>query len=184
MLLPSLNIAYNYNKKTLIRLAYGKTVNRPEFRELSPFSFYDFENNFIISGNPNLTFATVQNLDLRWERYPKANEVISAALFYKQFTNPIEQYFVPCVGSGGTRSFMPGNALSATSYGAELDFRKSLSNISKNNIVKNITVVANPLYLGDFKFNDQLAIEDDLSVALDGAVLILSVRCLYGRGIS
>ncbi|MEK9826585.1 MAG: NAD(P)H-dependent glycerol-3-phosphate dehydrogenase, partial [Methylotenera sp.] len=34
---------------------------------------------------------------------------------------------------------------------------------------------ANPLYLGDFKFNDQLAIEDDLSVALDGADLILSV---------
>ncbi len=147
MLLPSLNISYNYNKKTLIRLAYGKTVNRPEFRELAPFSFYDFENNFIISGNPNLTFATVQNLDLRWERYPKANEVISAALFYKQFTNPIEQYFVPGVGSGGTRSFMPGNALSATSYGAELDIRKSLSNISKNNIVKNMTVVANASYI-------------------------------------
>jgi len=34
---------------------------------------------------------------------------------------------------------------------------------------------ANPLYLGDFKFNEQLAIEDDLSVALDGADLILSV---------
>lgn len=43
---------------------------------------------------------------------------------------------------------------------------------------------ANPLYLGDFKFNDQLAIEDDLSVALDGAVLILSVVPTAGfRGI-
>ena len=68
-------------------------------------------------------------------------------MFYKQFTNPIEQYFVPGVGSGGTRSFMPGNALSATSYGAELDIRKSLSNISKNNIVKNMTIVANASYI-------------------------------------
>ena len=34
---------------------------------------------------------------------------------------------------------------------------------------------ANPLYLGDFKFNDQLQVEDDLQVALDGADLILSV---------
>ena len=43
---------------------------------------------------------------------------------------------------------------------------------------------ASPLYLGDFKFNDQLAIEDDLSVALDGAVLILSVVPTAGfRGI-
>lgn len=43
---------------------------------------------------------------------------------------------------------------------------------------------ANPLYLGDFKFNDQLAIEDDLSLALDGADLILSVVPTAGfRGI-
>ncbi len=34
---------------------------------------------------------------------------------------------------------------------------------------------ANPLYLGDFKFNDQLQVEDDLQAALDGASLILSV---------
>ncbi|MFA7350488.1 MAG: NAD(P)H-dependent glycerol-3-phosphate dehydrogenase [Methylotenera sp.] len=34
---------------------------------------------------------------------------------------------------------------------------------------------ANPMYLGDFKFNDQLQIEDNLQTALDGADLILSV---------
>jgi TonB-dependent receptor len=147
ILLPSLNISYNYSKKSLIRVAYSKTVNRPEFREMAPFSFYDFENNFIISGNPNLTFATIQNADLRWEHYPRPNEVISAALFYKQFTNPIEQYFVPGVGSGGTRSFMPGNALSATSYGVEMDIRKSLQNVIDLPIIKHMTIVANASYI-------------------------------------
>ena len=34
---------------------------------------------------------------------------------------------------------------------------------------------ANPLYLGDFKFNDQLQVEDNLQTALEGADLILSV---------
>ena len=34
---------------------------------------------------------------------------------------------------------------------------------------------ANPLYLGDFKFNDNLQVEEDLSVAIDGADIILSV---------
>jgi glycerol-3-phosphate dehydrogenase (NAD(P)+) len=34
---------------------------------------------------------------------------------------------------------------------------------------------ANPLYLGDFKFNDNLQVEDDLRVAIEDADLILSV---------
>ncbi|OIQ99332.1 glycerol-3-phosphate dehydrogenase [mine drainage metagenome] len=34
---------------------------------------------------------------------------------------------------------------------------------------------ANPLYLGDFPFNEQLQVEDDLQTALSGADLILSV---------
>jgi glycerol-3-phosphate dehydrogenase (NAD(P)+) len=43
---------------------------------------------------------------------------------------------------------------------------------------------ANPLYLGDFKFNEQLAIEDDLSVALQEADMILSVVPTAGfRGV-
>ena len=43
---------------------------------------------------------------------------------------------------------------------------------------------ANPLYLGDFKFNEQLAIEDDLSVALQEADMILLVVPTAGfRGV-
>lgn len=43
---------------------------------------------------------------------------------------------------------------------------------------------ANPLYLGDFRFNDQLQVEDDLQAALHGADLILSVVPTAGfRGI-
>lgn len=34
---------------------------------------------------------------------------------------------------------------------------------------------ANPMYLGDFRFNDHLTVEEDLATALDGADLILSV---------
>jgi len=34
---------------------------------------------------------------------------------------------------------------------------------------------ANPMYLGDFKFNDNLQVEDELGVAIDGADIILSV---------
>ena len=42
MFLPSVNTSYNFNDKNLIRLSYGKTLNRPEFREWAPYGFYDF----------------------------------------------------------------------------------------------------------------------------------------------
>ena len=43
---------------------------------------------------------------------------------------------------------------------------------------------ANPLYLGDFAFNEQLQVEDDLQTAINGADLILSVVPTAGfRGI-
>jgi TonB-dependent receptor len=145
--LPSINVSYTLSKKTTLRGAYGKTVNRPEFRELAPFSFYDFENNFINSGNPNLTFATNSNADIRIEHYPSNTEFLSAALFYKEFNNPIEPYFVPGVGSGGTRSFAPGNALGATSYGVEFDIRKSLKEMTSNRILQNLTLVANASFI-------------------------------------
>ena len=51
-LLPSLNATYNFNRKSLLRLAYGMTVNRPEFRELSPSTYEDFDMYSLVMGNP------------------------------------------------------------------------------------------------------------------------------------
>ncbi|MBU1720617.1 MAG: TonB-dependent receptor, partial [Bacteroidetes bacterium] len=51
---PSANITYNLNEKSLIRLGYGLTINRPEFREIAPFVFYDFERKAAFSGNDTL----------------------------------------------------------------------------------------------------------------------------------
>lgn len=145
--LPSANLSYNFSKKALVRAAYGKTVNRPEFRELAPYSFYNFERNFIYQGQPSLKFATVANYDVRYEYYPNPTELISVGVFAKKFINPIENYFVPGGGSGGTRSFTPGNALSATGLGMEVDMRKSLQNVTTKNWVHNFSVVANASYI-------------------------------------
>jgi len=147
VLLPSINIAYYFSPQSLIRFAAGKTVNRPEFRELAPFSFYDYKRNAIMTGNPNLTFATINNYDIRWELYPSAGEMFSVGAFYKQFDNPIELYFQPGVGSGGTLSFIPGNAKGAINYGVELDMRKKLNSISNVPFIQNIMLVANASFI-------------------------------------
>ncbi|MES1225521.1 MAG: TonB-dependent receptor, partial [Bacteroidota bacterium] len=90
-ILPSLLFTYSLNNKTNIRLAGSEAVNRPEFRELADYRVYDYDNNYIVIGNPNLERSKNTNADLRYEWFPAAGEIISASLFYKYFDKPIEQ---------------------------------------------------------------------------------------------
>ena len=130
--LPSLNATYNLTPRMLVRLAYGMSVNRQEFRELSPSTYYDFDMFSTITGNPDLRQAVVQNVDLRYELYPAAGETISVAVFYKHFKNPIEWNYVD---AGGSYQFSFENARSARNYGVEIDLRKSLAFIGMNNFM-------------------------------------------------
>jgi outer membrane receptor for ferrienterochelin and colicin len=149
-ILPSVNMTYNFSEKSLLRLAYGQTINRPEFREVAPFSFYDFVNNRNISGNSKLKNAEIQNYDFRFESYPTPSEVVSLAFFYKQFTNPIEVVFA----SGSNPNLTFENAASAYSAGIEAEIRKNLNFIqatgfwAKSSVVFNAAFIASKVSLG------------------------------------
>lgn len=145
-LLPSLNMAYSISEKQQLRIAYYRTINRPEFRELAPFSFYDFQFNMNVYGNEDLKTPDIHNADLRWEYYPSNGEMISAAIFYKHFINPIEMFFVPGGGSGGTKDFTFGNAEYSRNLGVELEARKTIS-LGANSKSGDLTVVANAAYI-------------------------------------
>jgi TonB-dependent receptor len=120
--LPSLNLTYNINNAANIRAAFSQTVSRPEFRELAPFAFYDFSTVSVVYGNPNLKRALIRNVDVRFEMFPNVGEILSASVFYKNFTDAIEEVIVPTTEL--TRSY--GNADQARNYGFELELRKSL----------------------------------------------------------
>lgn len=138
--LPSANLSYNFTENSLIRGAYGKTVNRPEFRELAPFLFYDFDNDNSVGGNDSLKICNIHNVDLRYEFYPNAGETFSIGGFYKYFINPIETY----VFTGEIQNLSFGNAPNAYNYGVELEIRKSFDKIFKRStILKNIAFVFN-----------------------------------------
>lgn len=121
---PSLNIVAHASKDHQLRLAYGKTTNRPEFRELSTSVYYDFDLASNVQGNHNLQPAYIDNLDLGWEWYPHAGEVVSVSLFYKHFKNPIEWTYTVAGGTDLIYSYL--NAEGANNYGVELDVRKQL----------------------------------------------------------
>lgn len=140
--LPGVNITYKLNDKTNIRLAGSQTVVRPEFRELSTFSFYDFDLGATVTGEPKLVRTKITNADLRYELYPRAGELFTLGVFYKRFMNPIELFANP--GSGGASTFNYINADNANSYGAEFEFRKKLDALSR---LKNFTVQGNLSYI-------------------------------------
>ena len=135
-LFPSANLAVSLNAKNMLRAAYGLSVNRPEFRELAPFYFVDFDLNAGIYGNPTIKQAYIQNFDLRFEHYPSPNETFNIGVFYKHFSNPVEMVIM---GNSPTQ-YTFENVLSAYSYGLETDVRKSLGFISG---VENFSVILN-----------------------------------------
>jgi len=141
--LPGLNLTYKLNSKTNFRLSGSQTVIRPEFRELSSFSFFDFDLGATVTGNPTLERTKVSNGDLRYEIYPRAGELITIGAFYKYFKSPTELYFNNTgAGSSGTFNYISPDH--AYSYGAELEFRKKLD---FNSTLRNFTLHGNVAYI-------------------------------------
>ncbi len=138
--LPSLNLTYTINPKNQLRVSASQTVARPEFREIAPFQFFDYEQIWGVSGNVDLKRTAIFNGDIRYEFYPKAGEVVSLGALVKRFDNPIELRMDP--GSNGDRwLFEFANADKAILYGVEAEFRKNLDFISEK--LKDLTFVSN-----------------------------------------
>lgn len=142
--LPFANVAYNISERALVRAAYSRTVNRPEFRELAPFLFYAFEYDANFFGNPDLKTAVINNFDVRWEMYPNPGESISIGSFYKHFKDPIESYSMLVTES---QQFSYGNAPEAYSYGLELEVRKSLASLAVSKMLRNTSVNVNASWI-------------------------------------
>ena len=135
-LFPSANMTYNFSEKSLVRFAYGMSINRPEFREIAPFYYVDFEMNAGIYGAPQIKQAYIHNFDVRYELYPGPGETFNIGAFYKKFLNPIEQIIL---GNNPTQ-YSFENVKSAYSAGIEAELRKSLGFIPG---LENLTVVLN-----------------------------------------
>ncbi|MCX8081094.1 MAG: TonB-dependent receptor [Bacteroidia bacterium] len=146
--LPSVNLIYSLNDKTNIRASWSKTLNRPEFRELAPFIFYDFNTNYSLSGDPKLKYSLIDNFDLRYEIFPAGGQLFSFSLFYKDIVNPIEIY-----QSLNKGNLYYGNAPSAYARGLELEYRYNIGNLFKDDstifskIINNLTLSGNLAFI-------------------------------------
>ena len=146
--LPSVNITWRPGSRFVLRTGYGRTVNRPELRELTPYNEFDYQDQQTIVGNPSLVSATIDNYDFRAEFYPRSarqNELFNVGVFYKKLQNPIEQLRNSVDAFTGPDDFTAitfGNAVSAQIYGMEAEIRKNLSFIP-GNLFRNLSFIVN-----------------------------------------
>ncbi|MCW3463779.1 TonB-dependent receptor [Chitinophaga nivalis] len=149
MVLPSFNATYRPDSLFVIRGGYGRTLNRPEFREITPYNDYDYQSSEYIQGNPKTVTATIDNYDLRFEFYPNnraQNEVFNIGAFYKHLKDPIEKFRKDINNSDYAGFYSTeisfGNAISANIYGVEMEIKKSLSFIP-GSLFRNLSVMLN-----------------------------------------
>jgi outer membrane receptor protein involved in Fe transport len=177
---PSANLTYNISEKHLLRASYGKTVNRPEFREMSNFDYQDFDMFVLLHGNDSLKNAYINNFDVRYEWYPSAGEIISVAAFYKDFSNPIEVFLIP---AGTGYDYKPFNTEKATSMGVEIDVRKQLIEFEAAtgflNELKNLTVIFNTSLIKSEIHTSQLFARDTVRIMQGQSPYIVNLGLNY-----
>jgi TonB-dependent receptor len=147
-LLPSINLTYKITDRFQFRASAARTVSRPEFRELAPFTFYNFLNDNLASGNPQLKRATINNYDTRLEYFPGKGQIISVSGFYKTFENPIE--LLLRTGTSGQPELYYNNIARANSFGAEFEYRMNLGWINRtdsNSVFSRTTFYTNASYI-------------------------------------
>lgn len=134
---PSVNLTYSLTPMMNLRLAYSKSIIRPDLREMSFFREYDFELGGMYQSE--LVRSTLaHHYDFRYEWYPGAGEVMSMSLFYKKFDYSMEIYNDE--QSGGIYNLK--NNKNAKNYGLEIEMRKSLA-FTKVPVLRNIVLYGN-----------------------------------------
>ena len=119
--LPNLVLKYELNEKQNLRLGASKTYTLPQFKERALFIYEDVTE--VKVGNPDLYPSQNYNLDLKWEMFPKNDEVISATLFGKYILDPINE--ITLASSTNDISFLNTGDVGYV-YGAELEVRKNI----------------------------------------------------------
>ncbi|MEQ8534712.1 MAG: TonB-dependent receptor [Imperialibacter sp.] len=167
-LLPSLNLVYALQENMNLRASFNKTLARPSFKEKSSAFIEDPITRIQFSGNLDLKQAQILNYDLRWEYFFTPGEIVSASVFYKDFTDHIALVFFP----NNPGQLKPRNVGEARVYGAEFEVRKDLSFITPAlqnfSVGSNVSIVASRVNRKTVTVSEQGQTEYDSEVSYKG----------------
>lgn len=126
--LPAAALNFRLPEDVSLRFAYGQTIARPTFKELTPVLYQDFDASRVFLGNPDLQMSNLNNYDARIEWRPgRGVDLIAASVFYKTITDPIQYSTRRDTQAGALDYIYPENYGDAEIEGVELEARKGLA---------------------------------------------------------
>ncbi|QWX83230.1 TonB-dependent receptor [Cellulophaga sp. HaHaR_3_176] len=138
-ILPSLNLKYELNEKINLRASGSVTYTYPQFKEIAPFAYEGI--NYQESGNPALLPSDNYNAEVKFELFPKSNELFAIGVFGKLIENSINRLER---NSAIERDFTFDNSGDATVFGVEVETKLDIFNSESDNFKRNnISVGAN-----------------------------------------
>lgn len=129
-ILPSLHVKHMPTNKINLRSSYFRSISRPSFLEIIPYTRPGGEELIARGGNPNLIAVDAHNVDLRFEYFPNAIDQLLVGVFYKHINNPIESAIIPPTDSRfptdlpARTMLIPVNFDLAINRGIEVDLTK------------------------------------------------------------
>ncbi|MCJ8208591.1 TonB-dependent receptor [Mucilaginibacter sp. RS28] len=117
--LPSGILKYALKDNENLRLSYYRALARPAFSDMIPDGIQG--EVFKEAGNPaGLNHTTADNIDFRYELFPRNADELLLGMFYKRIQNPIEY---AAVKTGVTsQTLIPQNFGDARNFGLEAVF--------------------------------------------------------------
>lgn len=128
-ILPAFNIKYSLNDKHNLRLAGSKTYTTPLLLETAPYQYEEVDESTI--GNVSNYPADNYNVDLKWEWFPKRNELISITAFGKYIQNPLARI---TINSSANLTSVANVGDTGRVLGVEAEFRKDIYDWGKSRI--------------------------------------------------
>ncbi len=176
-LFPTLFLSRELKGNQDIQLSYTRRVNRPDFRELIPFT--DSTDKFNISrGNASLVPEFTQALELSYMKQFKKGHTLMFSTYYRYSNNLITRYIYEDENGQLINSYI--NANSSYNGGFEITAQNSLfkwweltSNVNIYNSRVNVSDEVNAagtqaLWSGFAKINSNFRFKNDFSLQLSG----------------
>jgi outer membrane receptor protein involved in Fe transport len=162
--LPAATVTWNFAENMQFRLNGSRTIARPQFRELAPQLYLDFESDRVFFGNPFLQDSRLTNAEARYEWFFGRDQRLTLAGFFKNIDDPIETVSFQVAGSNTTQINF-ANAPRAQLYGGEIEVQKyfPLDTLGGFFSTRRLMLIANYTYTQSEVFAGDEVIRDPIN---------------------